>query len=116
MWGRGRVRPSKPLSLVLMIVGIVFIGIGAFMVIPRAGAFGILWTLFAAGMTVYHAANIFSERGVAHEVVDFETSMGPDTKEPDVESRLQKVESLKRQRLLTDEEYKQQRKRILDEI
>ncbi len=116
MWGRGKVRQSKPLSLVMMIVGIVFMGIGVFVLIPGPVAFGILWTLLSAGLTAYNAVNVFSERGVAHEVVDFQTSMGPDAKEPDVESRLKKLESLKRQGLVTDEEYKQQRERMLAEM
>ncbi len=61
------------MSMLAMIVGIVLIGIGVFMVIPQAGAFGIFWTLIAIVVTGYHAINVFSNRGIAHEVVDFDT-------------------------------------------
>ena len=39
-----RVKPSKGQSIVGFIIGICFCAIGAFVVIPLAGAFGIVWT------------------------------------------------------------------------
>jgi len=36
-----RVKPSKPASLFGMMVGIVFVFIGLFVVIPSAGMFGV---------------------------------------------------------------------------
>jgi len=47
-WGR-RVtyRPSKVSGAFGLIFGCVFVLIGIFVVIPSAGAFGILWTLLA---------------------------------------------------------------------
>ncbi len=116
MLGRGRVRPSKPVSLVVMVIGIVFVGLGVFVFIPEAGVFGVLWTLFAGAVTAYHAVNVFSERGVAAGVVDFDMDARSDTKESDVEERLRKLEALKRKGLVTDEEYQHQRERILEEL
>jgi hypothetical protein len=116
MWGRGRIRPSKPVSAVAMVVGITFIGIGVFLVIPAEGPFGIFWTLVAVAVTVYYAVNVFSEHGVSHQVVEFEGDLKSDSKESDVETRLEKLESLKQKGLLTDAEYKQQRERILKEL
>jgi hypothetical protein len=116
MWGKGRIRPSKPVSAMGMVMGIIFIGIGLFVVIPAAGPFGVIWTLAAVAMTVYSAVNVFSEHGVSHQVVEFEGDLKSDSKESDVETRLQKLESLKQKGLLTDAEYKQQRERILKEL
>jgi len=116
MWGRGRIRPSKPVSAVAMVMGIIFIGIGVFLVIPAIGAFGVFWTLAAVAVTVYYAMNVFSEHGVSHQVVEFEGDLKSDSKESDVETRLDKLESLKQKGLLTDAEYKQQRERILKEL
>lgn len=53
-----RVKPSKGQSIVGFIIGICFCAIGAFVVIPLAGAFGIVWTLFAGLITVMNAINI----------------------------------------------------------
>ena len=69
---RGRVKPSKPISAVAMIMGIVFVGIGVFVVIPSAGPFGVLWTLAALFIAGYHAYNLFSESGASHAVVDID--------------------------------------------
>jgi len=118
MRARGRVRPSKPVSAIGMIVGIVFIGVGILVVIPQAGGFGVVWTLLAVAITVYYAINVFSSRGLAHEVVEFDTSA---SRPPEwtastetTEQRLRELESLRDKGLVTGEEYEEQRKRILD--
>lgn len=119
MRATGRVRPSKPMSAVGMIAGIVFIGIGLFVAIPEAGAFGVFWTLIAVAITGYHAFNLFSEQGVANEVVDFETSSpnpGPTPPILSPEERLTQLETLKQKGLLSGEEYAEQRKRILGDL
>ena len=116
MWARGRIRPSRPISVVSLVMGIIFIGIGMFVVIPAAGPFGVVWTLAAVAVTVYSAVNVFSEHGISHQVVEFEGDLKSNSKESDVETRLEKLESLKQKGLLTDAEYMQQRERILKEL
>lgn len=101
------------------VVGIVFVGIGLFVVVPAAGAFGVVWTLMAVAITGYHAVNLFSERGVAHEVVEFDIPSGPAGEPPQnmsPQQRLGRLEDLLRQGLVTDQEYHEQRQRILDEL
>lgn len=116
MWGRGRIRPSKPMSALGMVIGIVFIFIGIFIVIPNAGIFGIVWTLFAVIGVVYYAVNVFSEEGISHEVVDFESDLSNKENEESVESRLEILESLKQKGLISDREYQEQREKILKEL
>ena len=116
---RMRIRPSKPASAVGMIVGAIFVGIGFFVAIPHAGPFGILWTLIPLAITGYHALNVFSDRGVADRVIDYETSPQPDIIEPGPESleeRLARLDRLKRKGLLNNREYEEQRRKILDEL
>ena len=116
---RGRVRPSKPMSAIGLIIGIGFVCIGVFAAIPNVGAFGVFWTFIALAITGYHAVNLFSKNGVAEEVVDFDTSMQPDSassREEPLEHRLARLDTLKRQGLVSDREYEEQRKRILDNI
>lgn len=46
-------------SLPGFIVGIVFVLLGIFAVIPSSGAFGIIWTLVAGLITVFNGINVF---------------------------------------------------------
>ena len=116
MRGRGRIRPSKPASVVGMIAGIVFVIVGLFVVIPNAGIFGVVWTLFAVIGTIYSAANVFSEEGISHEVVEFDSDISNIKDEDGVESRLETLESLKQKGLINDKEYQEQREKILKEL
>jgi multidrug efflux pump subunit AcrA (membrane-fusion protein) len=118
MRARASVKPSKPASAMGLVVGIVFVGIGLTMAIPRAGAFGVFWTLIAVAITGYNALNLFSEEGVATEVVDFETSPGPTTASGVLtpEQRLASLDGLRQQGLITEQEYAEQRRRILESI
>ncbi len=107
------------MSALGLIVGIVFIGIGVGVVIPEAGAFGVVWTLVATAITGYHAMNVFSERGVAHEVVDFDVSVSSSSQtgiSETPEQRLATLDDLKGRGVVTDDEYREQRDRILREI
>jgi hypothetical protein len=73
-----RVRPSKPMSALGALVGLIFVVVGIFFSIRvfslgaplAAKAFSIGWTLVGTGHCVYHLANLFSRRGAAHNIVD----------------------------------------------
>lgn len=49
------VRPGKTQSVAGIIIGIVFLLIGIFMVIPTFGPFGLLWTRYSS----YYASHEF---------------------------------------------------------
>ena len=119
MTTKGTVRPSKPVSIMAMIAGIVFVIIGISTVIPTFGGFGAIWTLVALGIAVYHAINAFSAHGVPEEVVEFDTpaqSKPEATPKGSTEERLKKLEELKGKGLLNEDEYQQQRKKIIGEL
>jgi hypothetical protein len=116
MSGKARIRPSQSISAIGMIVGIIFVIIGLFIVIPNVGLFGVVWTLVALGGVIYSAVNTFSERGISTEVVDFEGDLDKQKDEVSVESRLQTLESLKQKGLVSEQEYNQQREKILKEL
>ena len=112
-WGR-RVtyRPSKAGSVFSLIFGCVFVLIGIFVIIPSAGAFGILWTLIAAAGTAYNAYVAFGKKYIGPEVhIEDET---PPSEDP--EERLRKLRELYDQRLITEEEYEAKRREILGEL
>ena len=116
-----RVKPSKPVSLFGMIVGIVFVFIGLFVVIPNAGMFGVFWTLIAVGITGFQAYNFFGDKGVASWEIDIDTGANAETNNQstsvsgDFETRLRKLNSLKEDGLITEEEFQKKREEILRE-
>jgi len=66
------VRPSKPMSLLGMIVGAIFVVLGLVFVLPNLGIFGLAWTAIAVVITIYHGYNFFSSRGVSTYEVNIE--------------------------------------------
>ena len=61
---RVRVKPGKTQSAMGFVMGIVFVLIGLFMVIPVFGLFGLLWTGMAVVITVLNGLNAFGKKGV----------------------------------------------------
>lgn len=108
------VRPTKMQSLPGFIVGIVFVLLGIFAVIPSSGAFGIIWTLVAGLITVVNGINVFSEDGIPMgTVITEETEQKP---RDNTRERLEKLEALYRDGLITKIEYEQKRREILNEL
>lgn len=108
-----RIKPSKSQSILSLIVGAVFVLIGITFVIPSAGLFGIFWTLIAVIITGMSAVNLFSKKGIstAHIEINDDVNTPSDSKQ-----RLQEVENLYREGLITKDEYDTKRKNILDEL
>ena len=120
-------RPSKTGSVLGGVVGVIFVLIGLFVVIPTfsmgggfGAIFGVFWTILAAviaGTNFYQAfgkgyigpeIHIEEEGGAAH---------AQDAAAPgDTQARLTELRALYDQRLITQEEYEQKRKEILEEL
>ena len=120
---RVRVKPGKGQSMVGLVAGALFVLIGLFVVIPAAGGFGIIWTLFAVAITAVNGYNAFSEKGVAtHEIVvdeeeDYFSAMSaPAPGTDDATARLNKLKELYESGLITREEYDDKRREILQEL
>ena len=114
---RVRVKPGKGQAMAGLIGGALFCLIGLFFVIPTFGFFGIIWTAFAAIITVTHAVNVFSDKGVAtHEIVIDDDSVVEAVSASDVKSRLETLRQLYNDGTISEEEYEVKRKKILDEI
>lgn len=120
-------RPSKTTSAFGLAVGVIFVLIGLFIVIPQFGAFGFFWTLIALVITVMNGVNAFSEKGVPTGEIRFDDEGEPPApvivsppqpsappKSP--EERLETLRNLHQQGLITAEEYDRRRREILDEI
>lgn len=122
---RVKVKPGKAQSKMGFIVGLVFVGIGIFIVIPTFGLFGIFWTAIAAFIAYSHYKNGFTDEGFpTHEIIIDEDELSAmretggsgDFAGDDIEERLKTLASLYDQGLITGEEYEAKRKEILQEI
>ena len=124
--GRKRVtyRPSKTGSAFGGIVGIIFVCIGLFVVIPASSMaggfamiFGILWTAIAAGITVMNFYQAFGKKYVGPEIhIEEEEARPAASAGPDAKKRLEQLEELKKAGLVTEEEYRKKRAEILGEL
>lgn len=112
-------RPSKGQSVFGAVVGVVFILIGIFVVIPTFGAFGILWTLIAVGITGMNVYEAFGKNYVGPEIhieEEGETPFGGSQPSGSTEERLRELQRLYDQRLITQEEYETKRQEILKQL
>ena len=110
-----KVRPGKTQSIMGFVVGLVFVGIGLFVVIPVFGPFGIFWTLIAVAITVTNGINAFGKKGVASHEIVVEDGRSEEERSS-AEQRLEEARSLYDRGLITKEEYEAQRAEILKDL
>lgn len=110
-----RYRPNKVQGVIGVAAGALFVVIGLFFAIPNAGLFGVIWTLFAAGITAANAYSAFSGRGYGTLEMTEDGTPGGEGGGLDFEEKLQKLQRLYDQRLITREEYDKKRAEILAE-
>ena len=130
-----RYQPSKAGAIMGVVVGILFILIGIFEVIPIFGFFGIVWTLFAVGITIVNVGQALGKKNFmpeirvededgSHDADKFtrrEASFRPDAADHmhitgaslSPKERLEQLEVLKGAGLIDDGEYQDMRTEIL---
>ena len=125
---RIEVRPSRSSAAFGLAVGVIFVLLGLFVVIPQFGPYGLLWTAVALIITVLSGINAFSDKGVPSNVIHMEDEAESPPPSPAAappppvsspkspEERLETLRSLHQQGLITGEEYDRRRREILDEI
>lgn len=104
-------RPSKSQAVFGGVVGGIFVLIGIFVAIPSFGLFGIFWTLIAVGITASSLYHAFGKRYTGPEIHIEEEPDGGDAAE-----RLRQLEDLRRQGLITEEEFAAKRQEILNTL
>ena len=110
-------RPNKAQSVFGGVVGLVFIGIGVGLAIPTFGLFGIFWTLIAVGITIFNFYQAFGKRYIGPEIsIEEEEPANRAPAAAQTASRLQQLQSLYEQGLVTEEEYEAKRQEILREL
>src|SRR5262245_6767461 len=114
-----RIKPSKPMSAAQMIVGIILALVGVSVVIPMMSKdggpawFGLLWTGVALIGAIIGAINAFSDKGIPTEEIVSDSINAPQMKS--TEGRLRELDDLQQKKLISQDEYTETRKRILDE-
>ena len=111
-----KVKPGKTQSTMGFVTGLIFVGIGLFVVVPTFGPFGIFWTLIAVAITVTNGINAFGKKGVASHEIVMEDDGQPAGGQPSVEQRLEEARSLYDRGLITKEEYEAKRAEILKDL
>jgi hypothetical protein len=119
-----RPRPTKLSGVAMIVVGSVFI---LFSIVPFTAAegeakpfafiFGGVWVLMCLSFIIYGIYILSSNKPSSGIVFDIEDSSVPgDQALPgDFETRIRKLEKLKDDRLITEEEYKSKRSEIMKE-
>lgn len=111
-------RPSKAGSALGGVMGLIFVLIGLFVVIPTFGPFGIVWTLFACVISGVNFYQAFGKGYMGPEIhieeEDGEKDMPSESLS--VKDRLEELETLRASGLITELEYEQKRQDILRDL
>jgi hypothetical protein len=102
-----RIKPGKPVSLLGMVVGLIFVALGLAVIIPVFGPFGVVWTCVAGAIAVFYAYNFLSARGASAYDVDVTGE--------DFDTRLRKLEKLRQDGLISTEEFERKRSELMRE-
>ena len=112
-------KPSKSASI---LSGVIACAMGVFglFTIPSIGAmigFKVIWCLMMFGMGIYNfllAAGVVKYNG--GYVITDESDDGAKERKSDAEVRLEELQTLYDRRLITEEEYQEKRRDILDRL
>jgi hypothetical protein len=117
-----RPRPTKASGIAMIVMGIVFL---AFSALPFSAAegearpyamiFGAVWVLMCVGFIAYGAYILASAKPSMGIVYDIEGGAPTGGSNPgnDFDARLRKLEKLKQDRLISEDEYRQKREEIV---
>jgi hypothetical protein len=125
------IKPSKPASIgsligigFMLLCGIAFFALVGDVIsqndVPPAMAvffflFMIAWISTALFLLVYHVLNIRRAKGLSLLDIETEPGLNPDSGENGPMQRLRSLEALKRDRLISEDEYKIKRAEIMKE-
>jgi len=119
-----RPRPTKLSGVAMIVAGAAFL---LFSIVPFSAAegeakpfaaiFGVMWVLVCLSFIIYGIYILASKKPSSGIVFDIEgTAARKDPDQPgDFEARIRKLEKLKDDRLITEEEYKRKRAEIMKE-
>lgn len=111
-----KVKPSIPALLLVLVVAIgMFVAALSSGIIEEAGLFGLVWAGSCIAIIIFVVVTATSKKGVTATIIETD---GLNTSETsiDIESRLKKLEEYYQKNIISKEEYKRQRAKILYKI
>ena len=124
MNGKIIVRPPRASAIVMIVMGILFLAYGITLVglaegdaRPPVLIFGILWAAVCIGIIVYGLCILSRRKTPAVAIIDVESAPEGEnrTEGTDFEAKLRKLERLRKERLISEEEYRRKRTEIMAE-
>jgi hypothetical protein len=106
-------------SLIVALVGVgMIVAVVSNGLLEEGGLFVIIWIAVCVGIIGFALFMAFSRKGANELVLSIEEESTPSTDSggESVESRLKTLDGLKRQRLISDEEYRKQREKIIQSV
>ncbi len=111
-----KVKPSLPALLLVLVVAIgMFVAALSSGILEEAGVFGLVWAGSCIAIIIFVVVTATSKKGVTATIIETD-GLNPSETSADIESRLKKLEELYQKNLISKEEYKRQREKILDKI
>ena len=114
---------SRTGAAINMVVGLAFLVVGFTLIIPVSVAFGVIWCLICAALIISSAYLAFGGTKHISPEVYIEDEEGPAANAPEspapggsIETRLERLNSLREKGLITDAEYEKKRQEILAEL
>lgn len=111
---------SRVFSGIFALIGLSFVYVGVTKVLPSgSGVFGIVWTLMTccfAGLGIYGAVSKNGLYGLYRGFGISITDEDAEGEKRDITSRLEELEKLRDDGLVTKEEYDQKREEILKDL
>lgn len=117
---RARVQPSRTASIFVVIVGLGMLVFGCVFLSSSSGSgigglFGIIWVLVICGIIVSHLINATTGQDPMHTVIEYDS----DNKQASAETtadKLRELQHLRNEGLITEEEFAEKRRKILQQL
>ncbi|MEI7824701.1 MAG: SHOCT domain-containing protein [Chlorobiaceae bacterium] len=111
-----KIKPSKPAALLVLVIAVgMFIAALTTGTIAEAGIFGVVWAGSCIAMIIFVVFAATSKNGITSAVIETDGPIAAESSK-DIEARLKKLDALLAKNMISKEEYKRQREKILDAI
>lgn len=110
---QGKVRSSKSTAFMGMVIGTIMIILALTTGVLKIGWFGWIWIIIAIGITVVNTYQYLTGKGPSF--YDFETKDELKGSKESFDSKIRNLEQLKRDNLISENEYKTKREEIMKE-
>jgi hypothetical protein len=119
-----RIKPTKASQgmikasalIVTLVGGGMLFGALSGGLLEEAGPFGIVWMLACVSIIAFSIYSAFNRKVVDEGFVEIDDNQGPSSHPETTETRLRRLDELKQSRLITDDEYRKQREKILESL